>query len=82
LTVTVPTGVNVDPEPIVKVAATVMAPDAVTVAELATVKMLNVIVPELAIEDPFSIVTVPEDGLMVAPILTVSVPFTEKLADG
>ena len=81
-TVTVPDGVKVEPDPMLRPLPTVNAPDAVTVAELATVKALNVNVPELAIEDPFSIVTVPEDGLRVAPGLTVSAPFTEKLAEG
>jgi hypothetical protein len=80
-TVTVPDGVNVALEPIVRVLTTETEPDAVTVAEAAIVKPRKASVPEFAIEEPLFIVMVPEDGLKFALALTVKAPPIEKLLD-
>ena len=71
---TVPEGVNVPVDPIVRVPFTVNAPEAVTAADAFNVRSLNVNVPELAIDDPLFIVIVPPLGVNVP--VTVNAPPT------
>lgn len=79
--VIVPDGVNVAVVPIVNVPATVTEPEAVTVAEAATDRLLKVNVPELEIDAPLFIVIVPPDGANTAVVPTLNAPPTLKLLD-
>ena len=55
--------------------------EVVTVAEAAMVNPWNVNVPELLIDDPLFIVTVPAVGMKLPPLPTVSAVATAKLAE-